>query len=115
MVGVEVDQVLLDCIPHLLVLCDPSGYLLLANERWRDFVDKKEETTASWLSLVHPDDEKKTKERWESHVTLPVMFEVTHRLKSSTGDFRYYIFYFFFVSSLSFPLFTVCAFHSTLL
>ena len=74
---------LANSMPQIVWAARADGYVDYFNQRWYDFTHfaKSEGGDASWLPILHPDDEERTLETWYSCVRNGAPFEIEYRFK----------------------------------
>jgi PAS domain S-box-containing protein len=60
---------------------------------WREFTGQSTEQMqgSGWAAAVHPDDRQATLDAWADAVQHGSSFEIEHRLRSRTGEYRYFL------------------------
>ena len=80
-------------IPNLVWLAGPDGVPQYVDQHWRDFTGWKtaQPETRSWLTAVHPDDRAEAGDRWARATSQGAAFQTQCRLRSKTGDYRWFL------------------------
>jgi PAS domain S-box-containing protein len=78
---------------HLMWRTDASGRVDNGMASWRAFTGQTVEQVQGWgwLDAVHPDDAPRVREQWLHCVRTRTLFEVEHRLRSASGNYRSFI------------------------
>ena len=82
---------LAEAVPQIVWTADATGRITYANPAWTKFIGIPPEQMASWKHIIHPDDHpavKAARDRARGNMTV---FEVTFRLRSATGDYRWHM------------------------
>jgi PAS domain S-box-containing protein len=60
---------------------------------WREFTGQSAEQMqgSGWAAVVHPDDRQATLDAWADAVQHGSSFEIEHRLRARTGEYRYFL------------------------
>ncbi len=85
-------QLVLDDLPALVVLLDPSGELQFANRRVLDYFGKSFEELKSWATTdaVHPDDLPRIMPAWIHAIQTGEPYDVEHRMRRRDGVYRWF-------------------------
>jgi two-component system, chemotaxis family, CheB/CheR fusion protein len=90
----ELDELrqMIDALPVLAWATRPDGAWLTVNERWSEYagVAEREQQGAGWLHVVHPDDRERVRAEWERAVANGNGFESLFRIRSVSGDYRWF-------------------------
>ncbi|GAA3723846.1 SpoIIE family protein phosphatase [Salinactinospora qingdaonensis] len=70
----------------------PDGLLYEDCAEWRAITGQslEEYLGTGWLDALHPDDRERVERDWNESVTECVPFDTTFRIRTRSGDFRYY-------------------------
>ena len=85
-------RILAESLPQFVWECDTQGKYIYCNQRLLDYVGHSTE----WLrtevyELVHPDDQKRTRERWDHSTTTGEIYLNEYRLRRHDGVYRYFL------------------------
>ena len=82
-----------ETIPVQVWTAGPDGYLDFVTQRTADTFGRPvdELLGAQWLDMVHPDDVPPTVARWQKSLETGEPYEVQFRLRTRTGDYRWYL------------------------
>ncbi|MFC4455774.1 CHASE domain-containing protein [Deinococcus sonorensis] len=84
----------LESMPQIVWLTDAQGVITLLNQRWADYVGGEgsgEQRTRSLAPYVHPADRERFQDTWRTAVQSETPFELEHRLRSASGDYRTFV------------------------
>ncbi len=86
-------RVLSECMPQKVWTARSDGQLDYLNQMFIEYAGRpKEQLTGwGWLELIHPDDLQPQLETWMHSVASGDMFEIEHRLRKSTGEYRWHL------------------------
>ncbi|GHO47408.1 hypothetical protein KSX_55710 [Ktedonospora formicarum] len=87
-------RVLVDAIPQFVWMRRPDGSSEYANQRWRDYTNMTAEQAQGngWLQAIHPDDQQRILEVWQSAVQAGGPYEAELRLRhGTTGGYRWFL------------------------
>ena len=85
---------LVEFIPQLVWMTDPTGYHTYFNQRWIDYTGYDVEAsqgTEMWNSLLHPDDRTRARQRWTHSLQTGAFYEIEYRFISKQGDYRWFL------------------------
>jgi PAS domain S-box-containing protein len=83
-----------DSIPQIVWITDATGNTEFFNKQWGVYTGMPfHPTTAADISVrfVHPDDDAATMQEWESARREARTFIVEHRIRSATGEYRWFL------------------------
>ncbi|ADO69201.1 PAS domain S-box protein [Stigmatella aurantiaca] len=82
-----------DHAPVMLWVTDASAYCSYLSKGWYDFTGQTEETGLGfgWLSVVHPDDAKRSSDAFLAANAKRVPFRIDYRLRRRDGAYRWLI------------------------
>ncbi len=74
-------------LPQMVWTCDSSGVHLYCNQSYLDYTGlaSSEEIASKWLSLIHPEDLKRTFEAWTCALDERRVFDCVYRLRRYDG------------------------------
>ena len=83
---------LLDSLPHIIWSAGPSGRAVFLSAQWKDFTgrDPLADLGEGWAGAIHPDDRRHTLDRWLECVRSATIFDAEFRLRSRSGDYRWF-------------------------
>lgn len=86
-------RVLSECMPQKVWTACPDGQWDYLNQMLVEYAGRpKEQLTGwGWLELIHPDDKQAYLANWKQCLTTGEMFEIEHRLRKSTGEYRWHL------------------------
>jgi PAS domain S-box-containing protein len=85
---------LADTIPQIVWTADAAGNNTYLNKRWTNYTGLSLERSLggdAWHAVLHPHDVALTNERWRRSMRTGESFEVEYRLKSSSGEYRWFL------------------------
>ncbi len=84
---------LANIVPDLLWTSEPDGSTSWCNERTLRYTGRsfKEITGWGWTTVIHPDDLERTIERYREAIEKAQTFEEEHRIRSATGEYRWFL------------------------
>src|SRR5258708_1594238 len=85
---------LVDAIPHFVWIAGPDGYVTYHNQRLIGYLAMTLEQVEGdrWMASVHPDDQQRVWEVWQTSIQTGVPYEVEHRLQDGTsGAYRWFL------------------------
>lgn len=83
-----------DAVPQIIWITDPHGNAEFFNRQWYEYTGaERRPTTAGQVAgeFVHPEDGAVTMERYEAAQRDKTTFLVEHRIRSRTGDYRWFL------------------------
>ena len=85
-------RILAESLPQFVWERDAEGKYIYCNQRLLDYVGR----SIDWLSgevyeLVHPDDQKRTRERWNHSTVTGEIYLNEYRLRRHDGTYRYFL------------------------
>ena len=82
-----------DLVPDLLWRADPQGAVTWYNKRWYDYTGQStnEAVGSGWAEAVHPVDRDASTSAWARAVADGASFQCEHRLRASSGDYRWFL------------------------
>jgi hypothetical protein len=85
-------RILAESLPQFVWERDAEGKYIYCNQRLLDYVG----SSIDWLDgevyeLVHPDDQKKTRERWHHSISTGEVYLNEYRLRRHDGTYRYFL------------------------
>ena len=85
-------RILAESLPQFVWERDAEGKYIYCNQRLLDYVGR----SIDWLSgevyeLVHPDDQKRTRERWNHSTATGEIYLNEYRLRRHDGTYRYFL------------------------
>ncbi|MCA9258313.1 MAG: PAS domain S-box protein, partial [Planctomycetales bacterium] len=84
---------LAEAMPQIVWVADREGSLEYFNQQWYEFTgcEATEDKDQSWLDRLHADDREAVWLGWREAVAKVQPFEVEYRLRSSVGDYRWFL------------------------
>lgn len=82
---------LIDAIPAIVWITDPSGYCTYLNQNWYEFTGQQEHEALGygWLDATHPDDKKMSADIFLAANAERKNFRIIYRLKRHDGQYRW--------------------------
>jgi PAS domain S-box-containing protein len=80
-----------DAMPQMVWSCRADGWHDYFNQQWHAFTGQPEGDTQGegWDQLVHPDDQERTRERWQHCLATGTGYDQEHRLRHHSGEYRW--------------------------
>jgi PAS domain S-box-containing protein len=87
----ERTRFMLNNLPVFIWTAQPDGARDYFNPRWLAFTGRlmEEETGDQWLQDLHPDDQARVSESWNTSVTTGANYQVEYRLRRHDGQYRW--------------------------
>ncbi len=84
-------RLLADALPQLIWTGDASGKLDYYSQNFFDYSGLSAEQIADngWLEIIHPEEKAYNQKKWEESLVSGETFIAEHRLKGSTGEYRW--------------------------
>jgi PAS domain S-box-containing protein len=77
-------------LPQLVWLTDAQGNPEFASSRWKEYTGIEPAGENEWKAVVHPDDYNHITATWIHSLTTGCIYNADVRIKSSTGEYRWY-------------------------
>jgi PAS domain S-box-containing protein len=77
-------------MPQIVWLTDPTGQPVYFNRRWSEFVGE-DHAQGGFLNLLHPEDRADYQRRWADALRSARPFESEHRLRRHDGQYRTFV------------------------
>lgn len=86
-------RALADSIPQLVWATTAEGQNEYANQQFCDFVglSESELLNLDWLTIIHPDDRDRTRDRWLASVNSGEFYEIEYRFRRFDGTYRWFL------------------------
>jgi PAS domain S-box-containing protein len=86
-------RVLAEAIPQLVWATTPSGAVDYWNRAWYEYTGLQPGAGMddAWLAAVHPEDLRRTVERWQRSVTCGDPYDTEYRLRRHDGAYRWFV------------------------
>ena len=85
-------RVLAEAIPHIVWMCDPTGKIAYANQRWFKFTGlSQDDHEGRWLSVLHPDDRKLCLLEAERAFRTNTDFNMEIRYRAANGTYIWHL------------------------
>ena len=83
---------LVEALPQLVWTCDAQGQFDYLSPSWTAVTGVAAEALMGqgWLEVVHPEDRAATQASWAAAIEGSADFDVSHRLRTQAGDYRWY-------------------------
>ena len=82
---------LAEAVPLIVWTADSSGRISYANRAWTEFIGIPAQQLVSWKHIIHPDDHPAVKAARDRARGQETVFEVSFRLRSATGEYRWHM------------------------
>jgi PAS domain S-box-containing protein len=83
---------LADTMPQIVWVSRADGYHEYFNQRWYQYTGLSEdESLGRQWNCLHPDDRERTAKRWHYALETTEPYEIEYRLKSQTGQYRWFL------------------------
>lgn len=85
---------LANAIPQILLTATPDGKAKDWNDRWFEItgLSLDDSRDIGWLRAVHPEEQARVAEEWIVAVRRGAPFEMEFRLRTESGEFRWYLY-----------------------
>ena len=86
-------RALADSIPQLVWATTAEGQNEYVNQQFCDFVglSEPELLNLGWLTIIHPDDRDRTRDRWLASVNSDEFYEIEYRFRRFDGTYRWFL------------------------
>jgi PAS domain S-box-containing protein len=86
-------RALAEAIPQLVWVTTSDGQNEYVNQRFCDFVGlaPSQLLNLDWVSIVHPDDRDRSRERWLTSVKSGDFYEIEYRFRRFDGTYRWFL------------------------
>ncbi|SNB44751.1 PAS domain S-box protein [Geobacter sp. DSM 9736] len=84
---------LTEALPQLVWITRPDGYHEYFNSKWHEFTGLLPVETQGelWSLLLHPDDYRRTLERWHHSLETGEPYEIEYRFKGANGAYHWFL------------------------
>lgn len=84
-------RIMTNAMPQMVWSSQPDGYHDYFNEQWYAVTGMPPGSTDGdgWTNLFHPDDQERTRERWQRCLATGQPYEIEYRLRQHTGEYRW--------------------------
>lgn len=85
-------QALIEALPQLIWTCRDDGWCDYLSPQWIAYtgIPEAEQLGYGWAKSVHPDDREAVLEAWDRAVQHAATFDVTFRIRSGAGAYRWF-------------------------
>ncbi|MBL0892007.1 MAG: PAS domain S-box protein, partial [Gemmatimonadaceae bacterium] len=85
-------QALIEALPQLIWTCRDDGWCDYLSPQWIAYtgIPEAEQLGYGWAKAVHPDDRQAVLEAWDRAVQHAATFDVTFRIRSGAGAYRWF-------------------------
>lgn len=85
-------QALIEALPQLIWTCRDDGWCDYLSPQWIAYtgIPEAEQLGYGWANAVHPDDREAVLEAWDRAVQHAATFDVTFRIRSGAGAYRWF-------------------------
>ncbi|MDX2231011.1 MAG: PAS domain S-box protein [Leptolyngbyaceae cyanobacterium bins.349] len=86
-------RLLAEVIPQFVWITDAAGQNEYVNQRFCDYTGLTAEHMRglNWLSIIHPDDLERTRDRWLAAVNSGQFYEIEYRFRRHDGTYRWFL------------------------
>ncbi len=86
-------RVLAEAIPQFVWITTSEGRNEYVNRQFCDYTGLSLEQLLNldWLTIIHPDDRDRTRDRWLSSVKSGDFYEIEYRFRRADGNFRWFL------------------------
>lgn len=87
-------RLMANAIPQIVWIADAAGKVEFFNQQWYEYSNDLMDCAADRLiaqHFVHPEDQHATADAWRTAVQAGDTFVVEHRLRSKSGDYRWFL------------------------
>lgn len=86
-------RLLAEAIPQFVWITDAAGHNEYVNQRFCDYTGLTAEQMhgLDWLSIIHPDDLERTRDRWLAAVNSGQFYEIEYRFRRHDGSYRWFL------------------------
>ncbi|MCY7322753.1 MAG: PAS domain-containing protein [Phormidesmis sp. CAN_BIN36] len=86
-------RVLAEAIPQFVWITTSEGRNEYVNRQFCDYTGLSLEQLLNldWLTIIHPDDRDRTRDRWLSSVRSGDFYEIEYRFRRADGEFRWFL------------------------
>lgn len=83
----------MEAIPQVVWTTEPDGRVIYFNRQWYQYTGStpRESLNEAWLSAVHPEDVRRTKETWQHSLDSGKDYHIEYRLKRADGVYHWFI------------------------
>ncbi len=85
-------QALAESLPHLVWTCLPDGRCEYLSRQWIEYtgIPEASQLGYGWLDRIHPDDQRRVQDAWNSAVREGDKFDVEFRIRRADGQYRWF-------------------------
>ena len=89
----ERHRLVTELIPQIVWMTDASGEHLYFNQRWYDFtgLDRTNSLGHGWANPLHPDDEERSRARWQHSLDTGDPYEIEYRFRRYDGEYHWFL------------------------
>lgn len=82
-----------ESMPQMAFTADRLGNMTYFNQQWTEFFGKNIDILMAWqkAEIIHPEDLKRTIDRWTHSVQTGDSYQIEYRLKRFDGEFRWHL------------------------
>ena len=82
---------IMDTAPVIIWISDEHNQNIYLNQQWYDFTGqgREESMGMGWVDVVHPEDRKEARERFEMAMREKDSYEIFFRMRTTEGNFRW--------------------------
>lgn len=86
-------SILTDTVPEIIWTANPDGYKDYFNNNWYKYtgLDYDNSKGWKWKDIIHPDDVKKTIDKWNNSIITGENYEAIYRKKDKDGTFNWFL------------------------
>ncbi len=84
---------LADVMPQIVWVTGPDGLNEYYNRRWYEYTGctSKQGTGDRWIVPIHPEDQQRAVDLWNTCVRTGEPYEIEYRFRSKTGEYRWFL------------------------
>ena len=84
---------LADAMPQIVWVTRPDGYHEYYNRRWYEYIGCTPEECIGhgWNAPLHPDDRRRSIDRWDLALRTGEPYEIEYRFRSRDGEYRWFL------------------------
>lgn len=86
-------RLLAEAIPQFVWITNAEGQNEYVNQQFCDYTGLNTEQMQGldWLSIIHPDDLERTRDRWTASVNSREFYEIEYRFRRADGTYRWFL------------------------
>jgi len=86
-------QILAESIPQFVFITSADGKNEFVNQQFCKYTGLSVEQLLQldWLTIIHPDDVERTRDRWMLSVNMGCLYEIEYRFRHANGTYRWFL------------------------